>query len=235
MGFLEDRRRKKELQRMKEEKIQEDWNQAKQDLKDEFGRLVAGVPDHIQKVKEKREREHAAFYSREWTLESARAELKNVNYLIAEYEKDDTMQVSESFATLAEAFLSPFLAPVGKDGEVVTLAELHRRAHFLEERIRTLGASRQLSSGRGSRRDEQLADALADRRRDRRYQATESLGGVDELRELRRLKAEKLTEIEDDETLTDDEREEQIEMLEQDYERCKQSIKNRGKRDIFER
>jgi len=87
-----------------------------------------------------------------------------------------------------------------------------------------------------SEQERRYEAARADRARDRRWTAHESLGKIDDLRELRRARDEKLEAIERDDTLTRAEKEEDIQLLEQDYEEQKQKIKKRGnKHEIFER
>ena len=92
---------------------------------------------------------------------------------------------------------------------------------------------REESPDLSSAQERKFNAAWEDEKRDRRWKARQSLGKVHDLRALRDECEEQRKQIEG-ERLTREEREEYIEILEQECEQQKRKIKTGGMRDIFE-
>lgn len=198
--------------------------------------------DVVRATKEKRERDRAAFYNREWTAEQARLELNKIRRRIEKYDPEIAAEETELHAVLGEAllpFLSPFLDPgdlMAKE-DLLTKEELHQREDFLKERLKTLTAP-QLPPPTRSKRDEQYDAAREDDQRDRRWKARMAFGRIHDLRALRQEfedQSEELKQAKRDGMLPPEDYEEAHDLLEQDYHEQKQRIKAGNKRDIFER
>lgn len=238
MGFLEERRRKKELQRLEDERIRQNWENSKQEIKKEWGRFVDGIPDAVQHARHEARRDEEDFYAfhatstpseKRVTLKAIRRELQR-------------RQSDEGAADLIGGIVGSFLEgiaenyPKSRRGESemasalpylarplirITDEHLHQRADFLEEQLSN--PPKQLDS---DVHEEKFQQKKARRLLDAADDLFEQL----ERPSITRVEAKKLykrrrLDIQRDESLGPQDKEDELEHLEKDFKRW---LKSRG-------
>lgn len=239
MGFLEERRRKKELQRLEDERIRQNWENAKQDLKKEFGRFVGGIPDAIQQARHEARQEEEGFYSfhatstpseKRVTLKAIRRELQRrqspdevaadlIGSIVGGFFEGAAENYSKSNRGESEmASALPYLArPLTR----ISDEHLHQRADFLEEQLSN--PPKQLES---NVHEERFREKKARRLVDAADDLFEQLERPSITRiEARKLYKRRRLDIQRDASLSPEDREDELEHLEKDFKRW---LKSRG-------